>query len=75
MNDTMIPAAVIMSGKYMASVVDINYGEVAPTTSAAHVDSANDPNRSAPIPAISPTLSPTLSAMTPGFEGSSSSSP
>ena len=31
-----------------------------------------DSNRSAPIPATSPTLSPTLSAMTPGFLGSSS---
>ena len=49
--------------------------EVAPTTRAAHVDSAREPNRSAPIPAISPTLSPTLSAITPGFEASSSSSP
>ena len=37
------------------------------TTKAAHVDSANDPNKSAPIPAISPTLSPTLSAIVAGF--------
>ena len=41
-------------------------------TSAAQVDSANEPNRSAPIPAMSPTLSPTLSAMTAGLRGSSS---
>lgn len=45
---------------------------MAPTTKAAHVDSANEPNRSAPIPAMSPTLSPTLSAMVAGFLGLSS---
>lgn len=42
------------------------------TTKAAHVDSANDPKRSAPIPATSPTLSPTLSAIVAGFLGESS---
>jgi len=44
-------------------------------TRAAHVASANDPNRSAPIPAMSPTLSPTLSAIVAGFRGESSSNP
>merc|ERR1719230_2214878 len=44
-------------------------------TRAAQVDSAKEPNKSAPIPAISPTLSPTLSAMHAGFLGSSSSIP
>lgn len=34
------------------------------TTRAAHDASAYDPKRSDPIPAMSPTLSPTLSAMT-----------
>ena len=34
-----------------------------------------DSNRSAPIPATSPTLSPTLSAITAGFLGSSSGIP
>ena len=34
------------------------------TTRAAQEDSAYEPNRSDPMPAISPTLSPTLSAMT-----------
>jgi len=38
----------------------------------AQVDSANEPNKSAPIPAISPTLSPTLSAIVAGFFGLSS---
>ncbi len=41
----------------------------------AHVDSANDPNKSAPIPAISPTLSPTLSAIVAGLRGLSSGNP
>ena len=44
-------------------------------TSAAHVDSANDPNKSALIPATSPTLSPTLSAIVAGFLGLSSGNP
>jgi hypothetical protein len=38
--------------------------EIEATTRAAHDDSAYEPKRSDPIPAISPTLSPTLSAMT-----------
>lgn len=37
------------------------------TTKAAQVDSAKEPNKSAPIPATSPTLSPTLSAIVAGF--------
>jgi hypothetical protein len=41
-------------------------------TNAAQVDSANDPNKSALIPATSPTLSPTLSAIVAGFLGLSS---
>merc|ERR1711990_651292 len=47
----------------------------APMTKAAHVASAKEPNKSEPMPATSPTLSPTLSAMQAGFRGSSSSSP
>ena len=38
--------------------------EIEATTNAAQDDSAKEPNRSEPIPAMSPTLSPTLSAMT-----------
>lgn len=49
--------------------------EVAPITKAAQVDSAKDPNKSAPMPATSPTLSPTLSAIVAGFLGESSGSP
>ena len=48
---------------------------VAPIVSAAITDPAYDSKRSAPIPAVSPTQSPTLSAMTPGFLGSSSGIP
>ena len=44
-------------------------------TKAAQVDSANDPNKSALIPATSPTLSPTLSAIVAGFFGLSSGKP
>jgi hypothetical protein len=40
-------------------------------TRAAHVDYANEPNKSALIPATSPTLSPTLSAIVAGFFGES----
>jgi len=44
-------------------------------TNAAQVDSANEPNKSALIPATSPTLSPTLSAIVAGFLGLSSGRP
>merc|ERR1711966_93761 len=47
----------------------------APMTKAAHVASAKEPNKSEPIPATSPTLSPTLSAIVAGFLGSSSGIP
>ncbi len=49
--------------------------ELPPITKAAQVDSANEPNKSAPIPATSPTLSPTLSAIVAGFLGLSYGSP
>ncbi len=44
-------------------------------TRAAQVAYANEPNRSAPIPAMSPTLSPTLSAIVAGLHGESSAKP
>jgi len=75
MNDERIPIAVTMSGKKMASPFSSKSILAAETTRAAQVASASDPNRSAPIPAISPTLSPTLSAIVPGFYGESSSNP
>lgn len=49
--------------------------DVEDITKAAQVDSANDPKRSALIPATSPTLSPTLSAIVAGFLGLSSGKP
>lgn len=72
-NDTIIPEAVIVNGYNNAGTLSFNSSEVAAITNAAHVDSANDPNKSLPIPAISPTLSPTLSAIVAGLLGSSSS--
>jgi hypothetical protein len=55
-------AMLILSHPVACKVVD----EI---TKAAHVDSANEPNKSALIPATSPTLSPTLSAIVAGFFG------
>ena len=49
--------------------------EFPPITKAAQVASANEPKRSALIPATSPTLSPTLSAIVAGFLGESYGSP
>ena len=42
---------------------------------AANTVATYEPNKSAPIPATSPTLSPTLSAIVAGFRGSSSGIP
>ena len=46
-----------------------------PRIMAPMFSAAVDSNRSAPRPAQSPTLSPTRSAMTPAFRGSSSGMP
>lgn len=67
----IMPVALIKRGKYIP-FCDTNSGEVDVMIKQAQVLSANDPNKSDPIPAMSPTLSPTLSAMTPGFIGLSS---
>lgn len=56
----------IVSNWYIPYKFEIELQDI---TRAAQVDSANDPNKSAPIPAISPTLSPTLSAIVAGFFG------
>ena len=62
---TRIPAALMSSGKHMATkFLSVPKEDSDEITKAAQVDSAKDPNKSAPIPAMSPTLSPTLSAIT-----------
>jgi hypothetical protein len=71
---TKIPTAETATGKTMASHPPDKPMED-PRTSAAQVDSAKDPNKSDPIPATSPTLSPTLSAIVAGLRGSSSGIP
>ena len=79
--DAIIPTAVINSGKIAAvSSVKVPLTPEALTATAASVtaemiDPTYDSNRSEPMPATSPTLSPTLSAITAGFLGSSSGIP
>ena len=70
---TGIPTAVIRIG--YSSALGSAAKTAALITIAAQVDSAQEPNRSAPMPATSPTLSPTLSAITAGLRGSSSGMP
>ena len=59
-------ATALMSSGYIiaAKLCSVPNDEMDATNSAAHDDSAYDPNRSDPMPAMSPTLSPTLSAIT-----------
>ena len=77
----MIPTAEISSGNIAAvASVKVPVTPEASTATAARVtaeiiDPTYDSNRSDPIPATSPTLSPTLSAITAGFLGSSSGIP
>merc|ERR1719284_1524549 len=68
---TAIPRDEISTGYISAFQEFSNASEDATRTSAAHVASANEPKRSAPIPAMSPTLSP----MHAGLRLSSSSKP
>ncbi len=75
-----IPKAMIIKGYMKLEISNEQFPEfpiklVDEMTKAAQVDSANDPNKSALIPATSPTLSPTLSAMVAGFFGLSSGNP
>ena len=70
---TGMPTAEIRIGNRSASKLVAK--ATAPITRAAQVLSAQEPNKSAPIPATSPTLSPTLSAITAGLRGSSSGMP
>ena len=59
---TKIPTADTQTGNTIASHPALT-PILLPITRAAQVLSANDPKRSDPIPATSPTLSPTLSAL------------
>ena len=60
---TRSPTAEMRRGYIMATYTcSVPKVETDEMTSAAQVASAKEPNRSAPIPAMSPTLSPTLSA-------------
>jgi hypothetical protein len=62
---TSRPTALMSSGYIIAvRLCSAPKEEMEATKSAAQDDSAYDPNRSDPIPAMSPTLSPTLSAIT-----------
>merc|ERR1740117_2697714 len=73
---TKMPAAEIVRGYNNAAQPASRRSEdVEAMTRAAHVASAREPNKSEPMPATSPTLSPTLSAMVAGLRGSSSSNP
>ena len=57
MKQTKIPTALTTTGKTMASQPP-EIPMLLPMTKAAQVDSAKEPNKSLPIPATSPTLSP-----------------
>ncbi len=79
---TIIEASTPMAGMHKTNKNVLKWAtpsvstiEFPPMTKAAQVASANDPNKSALIPATSPTLSPTLSAIVAGFLGESSGSP
>ena len=76
----MIPKAIKINGYIKFAIYLIHPSLLATKvvdeiTNAAHVDYANEPNKSALIPATSPTLSPTLSAIVAGFFGESYGSP
>ena len=80
MRDEIIPTAAINKGK---TILGLSYAGLAPTAAAvavaiaivAIIEDAYDSKRSDPIPATSPTLSPTLSAIVAGLRGSSSGIP
>ena len=81
MTDASIPTADMMRGK-MAAVLSLKVDSsvdsltaMAARVTAEIMEPTYDSNRSEPIPATSPTLSPTLSAITAGFLGSSSGMP
>ena len=70
--DAIIPRAAIIRGS--ATPLALSPAEIASAQDET-IAPKYDSNKSAPIPATSPTLSPTLSAITAGFLGSSSGIP
>ena len=77
--EAMIPIADKINGNN-AAVVSLNNPAEFTAATAANVtaeiiEPTYDSNKSEPIPATSPTLSPTLSAITAGLRGSSSGIP
>ena len=81
MMEARIPTAEMISGKSaaVASLKAADAGAVVTATDASVtaeiMEPTYDSKRSEPIPATSPTLSPTLSAITAGLRGSSSGIP
>ena len=73
MTEAIRPTIAIIIGNAMYSKRKVAI--LAPITIAAIMDPQYDSNISAPSPAVSPTQSPTLSAITPGLRGSSSGIP
>ena len=79
--DAIIPTAEITRGNNAAVVsekVAVSADVITATdakVTAEIIEPTYDSNKSEPIPATSPTLSPTLSAITAGFLGSSSGMP
>ena len=69
--DITIPKAAITKGRKTAPIPPATPGVTmkAPKTMVPIIEPTYDSNKSAPIPATSPTLSPTLSAIVAGFNG------
>ncbi len=77
MIDVMTPTARTNSGNITPAIAptSVSAYAAAPRISEATSVTSYDSNRSAAIPAQSPTLSPTLSAIVAAFRGSSSGIP
>ena len=69
--DKATPTAAIIMGAKTAfnCMLSLAINADAPSAAVAKIDPAYDSYKSAPIPATSPTLSPTLSAIVAGFNG------
>ena len=79
-SEQIIPVDANANGKNISTSLlpncsTINGDKVAAIAMVAIIEPQYDSKISEPIPATSPTLSPTLSAITPGLRGSSSGIP